>query len=116
MVTEKNLRILILFLYGSALSHMLWTGQIYRFVGGWLIPWLWASCAVIWVLVIGMIFSAIGQRKVSAEPADSLLPVESGAAPMAAGWDVAQGVLYALFALAPVIYLVGALTYDLRWF
>lgn len=111
MASEKNLRILILLLYGVALAHMLWTGEIYRFVGGWLVPWLWACCAVIWLLAIGMVAALRGAPKTSAH-AD----VTGDAKPFSIGWDVTQGVLYALFTLPPVIYLLGVLTGDLRWY
>ncbi|MCY0876273.1 MAG: DUF1980 domain-containing protein [Firmicutes bacterium] len=115
MASEKNLRMLILVLYASALSHMLWTGEIYRFVGGWLVPWLWACCVVLWILVCGMVVSMFSRSR-SDESTDALVPVGAASPASKATWDMAQGVLYALFAMPPVIYIAGAITGDLRWF
>lgn len=112
--TEQNLQTLILVAYGLALSHMLWTGQVYRFVGGWMMPWLLVCCVAIWGLAIG---SMVASRSTAA--ADGADGAGGGGGDEGAGgrrWQWAQGTLYALFVLPPVIYLAGLATGDLRWF
>jgi len=103
--TEQNLQTLILIAYGAALSHMLWTGQVYRFVGGWMVPWLLVCCVAIWGLAIGGIVAARSTNS-----------ADGGETSGGSRWQWAQGTLYALFVLPPVIYLAGLATGDLRWF
>jgi len=100
IASERNLRTLILLVYSMALSHMLWTGEIFRFVGGWVVPWLWASCALLWLLTVAGLWGRATSSH-AAEAPEGL-------------W--AQGILYAIFSLPPVLYLLSGMTGDLHWF
>lgn len=89
MAKEKNLRLLILIMYGIAIGHMLWTGVIYRFVGHSFFVFEIGAFVLIWVMIVVGLLSWRAPDESEARDA------------------VTSGILYALFALPAVIYLIA---------
>ncbi len=89
MLSERSLRLAILSAYGYSLLNMWWTGAMYRFVGAALGPLELAGGILVWVIAAGALFNR------DAEAREEL-----------AGGMWLRGILYALFALPPAIYLL----------
>lgn len=89
MLSERSLRFVILIGYGYSLLNMWWTGAMYRFVGA-------ASGPL--ELVGGILAGVIAAGALSGREAESGEDMAGGL------W--LRGVLYALFALPPAIYLL----------
>ncbi len=89
MAKERNLRLLILIMYGMAIGHMLWTGVIYRFVGHSFFVFEIGAFVLIWLLILASLLSFRAPDDTKEKDA------------------VTAGILYALFALPAVIYLIA---------
>ncbi len=89
MTKERNLRLIILLMYGIAIGHMLWTGVIYRFVGHSFFIFEVGAFVLIWLLILASLLSF--RVPDNAKENDAMT----------------AGILYALFALPAVIYLIA---------
>ena len=89
MLKERNLRLLILALYGVSIGHMLWTGVIYRFVGHSFFVFEMGAFVLVWVMVLAGLLS--WRMPDDAEVKDG----------------ITSGILYAVFTLPAVIYLAS---------
>ncbi|MHB1626971.1 MAG: hypothetical protein ACYCVB_01155 [Bacilli bacterium] len=118
MLSERVLRLTILFAYGFSLLNMWWTGAMYRFVGAGLAPLELAGGVLVWLIAAGTVFSegdgAASDRTPGRNPGGIWKRVGDGLADgdraqtqeETAGAMWLRGILYALFALPPAIYLL----------
>lgn len=94
-VGERVLRLVILTLYALSLSDMLWTGRVYRFASSVMVPFFVAAAGFVWLIAIPVAWRLVAARGEESTQTDS-------------GWDLwMRGMLYAVFALPPVVYLIG---------
>ncbi|MCI0183719.1 MAG: DUF1980 domain-containing protein [Acidibacillus sp.] len=91
MLSEKKLQFGILLLYGVSLSHLVWTGTMYQYIGSVMAPFEVVACIVLWVLIVMSVFSL--RKKEPDHVHDPWL----------------QGILFAAFALPPATYLITTL-------
>lgn len=117
MLSERVLRLTILAAYGFSLLNMWWTGAMYRFVGAGLAPLELAGGVLVWLIAVGSVFAeddgAASDRTPERNPGgirkrvgDGLADGERGQTEETAGAMWLRGILYALFALPPAIYLL----------
>ncbi len=92
MRSEKVLRLVIMIAYAFSMTHLLWTGAIYRFVGNDSLVFAIIGCVLLWLMVAFGALSVTSQEDHDTMVRDVWL----------------KGTLYAVLVLPPAVYLIGA--------